>query len=935
MPPEAETVIVGAACRFPGGAGDLDSYWRLLLAGRAVAADPDPSRAELWRAAADPDLGPRITTLKGGYLDDISGFDADYFGISPREAVKIDPQHRLFLEVAHDAIEDAGLTRADLARASVGVFAGAGSTDYMTIDAARKGAIDGYHGLGNSHSLIANRLSYHYDLKGPSLTIDTACSSSLTALHQARRAVLGGEVDLAIVGGVNVIVSPDLTLAFSQARMLSPGGRCRTFAAGADGYGRAEGAGVAVLMRRERAQAEGRRIRCGLRASAINSDGRSNGITAPNGRRQVEVIRAALAAAGAVPADLAYIEAHGTGTVLGDAIEIEALRSLFAGEAAARCFVGSAKANLGHMEAAAGMGGLLKAMLMLERGTIPPHPMEGPPSEAFRRAGQVLHLCEAPRPLDRARALIGVSSFGFGGSNAHVILEAAPAEAAAERPKDARPVLLTLSSHHAEALAADAATLAEFAAGTASRPADLALSLNVGRDPLPFRRALVAGNSEGLSSGLAALASAPPPERVAGKPPLAFVFTGQGAQIAGMGRWLFERNPCFREAFLRCDEAIASAAGFSIAARLYGARAAAEAALTEDTHLAQVSLFAFEYALAEFWISLGICPDFAIGHSLGELVAHTVAGGLALPEAARLVHERGRLMQAEGGDGAMLALALAEEKTAAAIAASGLALHIAAVNASASTVVSGATAAISAFEAFLKHREIAFRRLKVRHAFHSPDFAGAARSLNRFAASLPTAAGKFPVASNLDGNLCRASDLGADYWGRQILQPVRFADGVAKLIEQGVRLFLEIGPAAVLSPLIRRDHAESGIRALAGTGPGDEENRILLETLGTLFEQGCDVSLTPLLGQGSGPRMALPPRHLVRRPYWTEALARPAPECGANRDADGVAPGDPLAELIERQTRVMASQLALLHPSSASRGSVPQNHVLLAEGACR
>ena len=429
----SKIAIVGAAGRFPGAAS-LDEYWQFLVEGRVAAAEPDASRTELWKVARDPVLGPRLTTLKAGYLADIAGFDAEYFSVSPREAVKLDPQQRLLMEVTHDALEDAGLTRAELTGGNVGVFVGSSSFDYMALDTCHKHHIDGYYGIGNSHNLLAGRISYFLNLKGPSLAIDTACSSSLTALHFAVHALNSGEIDLAIVGGVNVIVAPDLTLAFSQARMLSPSGRCKTFSAHADGYGRAEGVAAIVLRKLSEAEATSGRhqVRCFIASTAVNQDGRSNGIAAPNGQSQIQVVRAALARAGLSPADLAYIEAHGTGTSLGDAIELQALQEVVSAVPGASCVVGSAKATIGHAEAAAGICGLLKAMLILEHGVIPPHPVERPHAPFFAAEGCALRIAERPEPLAPGLRHAGISSFGGQNSPRAIAAQAPSAQRIAD-----------------------------------------------------------------------------------------------------------------------------------------------------------------------------------------------------------------------------------------------------------------------------------------------------------------------------------------------------------------------------------------------------------------------------------------------------------------------------------------------------------------------
>jgi acyl transferase domain-containing protein len=918
-----QLAIVGAAGRFPGAA-DLRDYWRLLVEGRVAAADPDASRGELWRLARDPSLGPRITTFRAGYLADVAAFDAEYFSVSPREAVKLDPQQRLLMEVTHDALEDGGITRAELQRANVGVFIGAGSFDYMTLDSGQKQHVDGYYGIGNSHNLLAGRLSYFLNLKGPSLAIDTACSSSLTALHVAAQSLRAGEIELAIVGGVNVIVSPDLTLAFSQAKMLSPSGRCKTFAADADGYGRAEGVGVIVLRCLPEAELARHRVRCVIAATAVNQDGRSNGIAAPNGQSQIRVVRAALDRAGLAPADIAYVEAHGTGTRLGDAIELGALHEVFAG---APCFVGSAKASIGHAEAAAGICGLLKAMLMLEHGVIPPHPVERPYVRMLD--GGALRIAEAAVPMAAGLRHVGVSSFGFGGSNAHVVLARQVGEAP-QLEATGRPVLLPLSSHFADGLAHDARALAAHLAASGGALEPVAATLMLGRDHLAHRRAAVARTRAEAAQALtdAREARAPLPG-AAGEPPrVAFVFTGQGAQYAGMGRALYEAVEPFRAAFDRCDEAIVARAGISMARMIYSAGDEADDRLTTDTHLAQLALFAFEYALASLWRALGVAPSFAIGHSIGELVAHTVVGSLRLADGVALVDERGRLMQAVAHDGAMVAVSLDAGSAAAMIGQLGAPLHVAAINGRQRVVISGDRGAIAQLTTRLAHDQVRFRALRTRHAFHSPIFDGAAAQLAERARGIEVGPGAIPVVGNLDGAVVPPGALGGEYWGQQLARPVQFARGIETLVELGAQVFLEIGPDRALSQLIAADHG-TRVRALCSVTRDGDSEEAMLRAAGALYELGVELDFAPL-ARTAGPRVvSLPARTLARKRYWTASGAAPAevvrdeavrdeaPPAARTR-REPTARGAPSAEpdalhaVLDRQLDVMKEQLALL-----------------------
>jgi acyl transferase domain-containing protein len=918
--------VLGAACRFPG-ADDSDEYWRLLLEGRAVAADADPNRLNLWEVMRDPELASRVTTLRGGYLRDILTFDADYFNIAPREAAKLDPQQRLLLIATHDALEDAGLTREALRTLTVGVFVGAGSVDHMMLGSCTKYAIDGYYGIGNSHSLLANRLSYYYNLKGPSLTVDTACSSSLTALHVALQSLERDALDLAIVGGVNVIVSPDLTLAFSQANMLSPSGRCNTFSASADGYGRAEGVGVAVLARASDSSPRGSGVRCLIRSSAVNQDGRSNGITAPNGLSQSAVIRTAMARAGVGPADLAYIETHGTGTKLGDAIELDALRTIFDTDPTARCHVGSAKANVGHMEAAAGMGGVIKAMLMLEHDVIPPHPVKPPYNQIIEETRGRLAIAEAPIPL-RAGACIGVSSFGFGGSNAHVIVarpgEPDDASSGSDSAAKKGPALLLLSTHDPELMSADMGSLAATIETRREPLESVANTLAYHRDPLRHRLKVVALDQADAVRQLKAKMTPPARGRT---PRIAFVFTGQGSQYAGMGTALYDANPVFRDAFDDCAARIRAQAGFTVDDLLLGGGGEAGAnRLLDDIHLAQLALFCLEQALARLVMAAGVMPAAVIGHSLGELVAQTVAGMHDPDAAVALVNERARHMQAAAPAGAMLTLFTPVATARDLIVRSGLPIYVAGINGATAVTVSGDRAAIDAFEGAINTKGLDFRRLRTRHAFHSPAFAPAAAALAAFTRNFVSRPAQLPVISNLDGQVLGECPPGTAYWSRHILAPVEFARGIATLIEKGFDLFLEIGPDRMLSQLIARDHGARGIEALSLQRRGHDGVTALLEALGRLFECGVDIRADPVLPRARPAR--LPARQLARRSFWgipepapVVPLTVPAAASGAAQPAVGSAP--PLQRLIDRQLHLVRSQLAVL---DACRQGNARNH---------
>ncbi|NTW01953.1 MAG: acyltransferase domain-containing protein, partial [Oscillochloris sp.] len=639
--------IVGLGCRFPGADGPA-AFWQLLYDGVDAISEVPPDRWNLTHLYDPrPGVAGKLATRWGGFLDRVDQFDARFFGISPREASRMDPQQRVLLEVAWEALEHAGLPVEQLAGSQTGVFVGVSSSDYALLQYGDPTLIDAYAGTGNATSIAANRLSYVFDLRGPSVAIDTACSSSLVAMHMACQSLRSGESDVAMAGGVNLMVSPELTITFSHARMMATDGRCKTFDASADGYVRGEGCGVVVLKRLTDAQRDGDRILALVRGSAINQDGRSNGLTAPSGLAQQAVVRAALRDAAVTPDQVGYIEAHGTGTALGDPIELRALGAVFAGRPpSAPCMIGSAKTNIGHLEAAAGVAGLIKVVLSLVNQSIPPHLhlREVNPHIPLAELPFSIPTTVTPWPTGEQRRIAGVSSFGFGGTNAHVVLEEAPAFVARIAAQDAeRP-------RHVLALSArDEAALCElagrYAAHLAAQPSldlrDFCYSANTGRSHLPVRLGLSAGSRDELVQRLAAVAVGGDPAGAfrgmvpnAGRPKVAFLFTGQGSQYAGMGRTLYQSQPVFRAALDRCAAILDQELDYPLLNLLFDGDASTLRGPLDQTGYTQPALFAIEYALAQLWISWGVQPDALLGHSVGEYAAACLAGVMTLEEAA-------------------------------------------------------------------------------------------------------------------------------------------------------------------------------------------------------------------------------------------------------------------------------------------------------------
>ncbi|HEU4535513.1 MAG TPA: beta-ketoacyl synthase N-terminal-like domain-containing protein, partial [Polyangiaceae bacterium] len=684
-PPTQEPIaVIGLGCRFPGAAGP-DAFWALVRQGASAITEVPPER---WPAAAhfdpDPDAPGKSVTRWGGFLERIDGFDAHFFGISPREASEMDPQQRLLLEVSWEALEHAGIAPDALSGSRTGVFLGLGASEYGPLRAGALERVGPYSGTGSMPSVAAGRLSYVLGLQGPSLVVDTACSSSLTALHLACRSLAERECDLALVGGANALLSPEAMVALSKLRAMSPTGLCRPFDAAADGYVRGEGCGVVALKRLSDAEAANDRVLAVIRGTALNNDGRSNGLTAPNGLAQEGVIRQALARASVRPSEIGYVEAHGTGTPLGDPVEVRSLaRVLAEGRRPDEpAVLGSVKANIGHLEAAAGIAGLIKAVLVLAHAELPPQPRFERPnphlpwaSLPVRVATELTPWPSAGREKGPARRIAGVSAFGFSGTNVHVVLEsppeAPPIESAPRQPWH----LLLLSARSEGALAALARSYQGVVAKAGPEElAEICFTARAGRAHFEHRLAVVARTSGEAAEALAEVAAGQASRRLmrgratqGRAPKVAFLFTGQGALEAGAGRELYEGSDVFRGALERCDELLRPRSGRPLRDVLYPAPGAPE--LLADARYAQPALFALQYALVELWRSWGVEPAAVFGHSLGEYAAAWAAGVLALPDALALVVERARLRHDLGAGGAMAAVMADEARVAPVLAA--------------------------------------------------------------------------------------------------------------------------------------------------------------------------------------------------------------------------------------------------------------------------
>jgi acyl transferase domain-containing protein/acyl carrier protein len=879
--------VIGMACRFPG-ANTPEEYWRLLDEGRDATREAPADRWDM-DAFYDPDPAApgKIAARRGGYLDDVAGFDAALFGISPREALSMDPQQRLMLETAWQALERAGWAPEELTGADVGVFLGLCNSDYF-LRAVGRGldTLDNYLASGNAPSVAAGRIAYSLGFCGPAITVDTACSSSLVALQMACRSLRANESRMALAAGVNVICAPETAIALSRGRMLAPDGRCKSFDASADGFARGEGCGVLVLKRLSDAYADKDQILAVIRGAAVNQDGRSGGLTVPSGPAQQAVIAAALIDAGLQPADIDYVEAHGTGTSLGDPIEVRALAAAYGPGRSSPLLVGSAKSNIGHLESAAGIAGVMKAILALRAAKLPkslhfstpnPHiPWAEIPVEVVAE-GRAWPRRDAPR-----RA--GISSFGFSGTNAHIIVEEAPGEQAAtpgvERPHHVIP----LSAQSDGALRRIAANFAAALRTGAVSVADAAYTAGVGRNHMIERAAVVATDADQAATALQALADGVEHPRLRrGKGSLAratdvvFMFSGQGGQHPGMAKKLYAIAPVFRAELDRCSALL----GCDTQGRnlLDVMLAAADDEAIHDTAWTQPALFALQHSLVALWASWGVKPAAIIGHSLGEYAAAYAAGAMSLEDGLRLVAVRGKLCAALPA-GAMAAIYAPLAEVEAELAARAARLSVAAINGPESIVISGEKADVETVIAVFDARNIRSQLLKISMAAHSPLISGALAPLYGAAAEVVGHTPSVPVAWNLTGGAALPGNGAPDasYWCRHLAEPVRFADGLAELTRQNFTAFLEIGPHPTLAAIAQSvlPHEARVIHSLRRDADDWGE---ISDAMARLYVTGARIDWAGVHAPYGARRIQLPTYAFEHRRYWIDG---PAP--GASRD---------------------------------------------------
>ncbi|MGK7893141.1 MAG: beta-ketoacyl synthase N-terminal-like domain-containing protein, partial [Xenococcus sp. (in: cyanobacteria)] len=860
---QAEIAIIGMGCRFPG-ANNPQEFWNLLRDGKDAI-----SKSERWTGED-----------YGGFIPDVDKFDPQFFGITPRETQRMDPQQRLLLEVSWEALEDAAISPESLSSSATGVFIGISSSDYSQLQLHYGTELDAYAGTGNAHSIAANRLSYSLDLRGPSMTVDTACSSSLVAVHLACQSLKNEECQTAIAGGVNLMLSPELTQTFSLAGMMAEDGRCKTFDADADGYVRGEGCGVIILKRLDDAIRDHDNILAVVKGSAINQDGRSNGLTAPNSLAQQEVIKQAISNARITSQDISYLEAHGTGTKLGDPIEVNSLKAVLSengnksvAQDNTTCYLSSVKTNIGHLEAAAGIAGLIKTVLSLQNEAIPPH-------RNFKTLNPLIDLEDTslsiPTALQNWKSsakprLAGISSFGFGGTNAHVIIQEfselvesknisqesrVKSEEINERPCH----LLTLSAKNESGLRD---LVIQYQNYLQSNPnlalGDICYTANTGRSHFQYRLAISAESTDSLQEKLTSYLAG---QKTSGivkntinkgqKNKIAFLFTGQGSQYEGMGQELYQTQPTFRKTLDYCAEILQPYLGVNLINIIYPhVETSNGASLLNQTKYTQPAIFALEYSLAQMWLSWGIKPDLVMGHSVGEYVAATIAEVFSLEDGLKLIAERGKLMQELPQNGGMFAVFADEGTVTKIVQPYQEKVSIAAINGEYNIVISGENTALEPVIEKLDVQGITCKQLTVSHAFHSPlmqpilsDFTQVAKNINY---NQP----QINLISNVTGNLITEKIATPEYWVNHVIAPVKFAQGIACLQQKSCNLFLEVGSKPILLGMGRSilensdtNHLlqEESILCLPSLRPRKSDWSQIIKSLASLYNQGIKIN---------------------------------------------------------------------------------------------
>ncbi|MFJ8166188.1 type I polyketide synthase [Streptomyces sp. NPDC096136] len=922
--------VVSMACRYPGGVSSPEELWEVVRDGRDVVGAFPADRG--WRDVydPDPDAAGSAYVRHGGFLADAAGFDAEFFGISPREALATDPQQRLLLETSWEAFERAGIVPADVRGEEVGVFSGVSSTEYgwRFLEAGRS-ELEGYLLYGSSLSVASGRVAYELGLTGPAVSLDTACSSSLVALHMAVQSLRAGECSLALAGGALVMSSPAAFVEFARQGALSPDGRCKAFADGADGTGWAEGVGVLLLERLSDARRNGHPVLALVRGSAVNQDGASNGLTAPNGRAQEKVIRRALANAGVAPADVDLVEAHGTGTVLGDPIEADALLATYGRDRheGRPLWLGSLKSNMGHAQAAAGVGGVIKAVMAMRHGHLPKTLHVGEPSRHVDWSCGGVELLVEGREWTRADGprRAGVSSFGVSGTNAHVILEEAPGQEPAQRAAPGPEVAgglvpWVLSGRTPAALEGQARRLRELlAADPHADPAAIGASLVAHRSRFEHRAVVLGRGRDGLLDALAPLgegAESPAVVRgAAGKPGgVAFVFPGQGSQWVGMGRQLYATFPVFARQLDACAEALSEWVDWSLLDVVHGAEGAPS---LDRVDVVQPALFAVMVSMAGLWRSWGVEPAAVVGHSQGEIAAACVSGALSLRDAARIVALRSRALVELIGHGGMASVAESADLVERRLAPWSGRVGVAVVNGPRSVVVSGEPDALDEFVEKAKADGVQARRIAVDYASHSHQVARVREQVTGPLAGVAPGPSAVPFYSTLYGEVIDTARLNADYWYDNLREKVLFESSVRRMADDGFRVFVEMSPHPVLTVPVQEIVEDLDDALVLSSSRRDrDEVEAVLGSLAGLHVRGGSVDWNALFGER--PRADLPTYAFQRQRYWLASSHAPAAVAAPQEApaADGPAAEDrsvPLTDRLAALSEEDAGALVLAH----------------------
>lgn len=889
---EKESIaVIGMACRLPGGCDSPEAFHDFLMnGGDAVKKVPGDRWDSDTLFDSDIQAPGKMVTRWGGFVEGVDQFDAGFFGISPREAESMDPQQRFAMEVSWEALENAGEASERLSGGNTGVFLGISGSDYgrrLFNDPSR---LDLYSGTGSASSMVANRISFFLGLRGPSMAVDTACSSSLVALDLAVSSLKNGGCDMALAGGVNLILSPEMTIIFSKAGLMAPDGRCKTFDSSADGYVRSEGCAVIVLKRYADAVRDGNNVMALIRGTHVNQDGKSNGLTVPNGLAQMSLIRNALADAGVAPSDIDYVEAHGTGTAIGDPIEMNSLAGVMGrGRSSDNpLIVGSVKSNIGHLEQAAGIVGVIKVIQSMVHGTIPPnlHFKTPNPLISLDRIPAVVPTVPTPWPSKNSSPrMAGVSGFSFGGVNVHIVLQEAPSENAAARSLQGKTGdtvrLMTLSAMSNSALKELATNYGDYL----EKKPDLDMgrvcyTTHTGRFHFPHRLSILGRSPEEFSRRLKAFTEDPHRSgvlhghvRQPSGPEVVFLFTGQGSQYHGMGKALYYSQPVFKATLDRCDKILAPLLDRPLLSVIFGE----DGDLLNETAYTQPALFALEYALARMWQAWGIRPSAVMGHSVGEYTAACVAGVFELEDALKLIATRGRLIQALPGGGKMAAVFGNPDKVSRFLSAGdGRTVSMAALNGPENVVISGAAADVDHILEQLTRKGIRSTQLIVSHGFHSPLMDSMLDAFEKVATGFTFSAPEIPIVSNLTGELAGDAICKPAYWREHTRNPVLFEKGLRFLTKSGFRLMLEIGPQPILSGMARGFvEQDTAVFLPSLRRTVDSEWRTILETMGELYAQGVNIDWNEFHRFHAERIETLPTYPFQRRRYWYGAADGP------------------------------------------------------------